>query len=155
MRALNGIMLAVLLVTGAGVTGADAEEARTGEVALIGATVLDHDVSGELAVDDADDLRELGGALLVSGETTQPDCGVRFQVGNVTRDVPFEQGLRVLHVPLDDVSSGGSWSMVPMDGCRVRLEGALLFVGEAAAYVGDDPAAWWRSARRTLNPGVR
>src|SRR5690606_2230604 len=70
MRALNGIMLAVLLVTGAGVTGADAEEARTGEVALIGATVLDHDVSGELAVDDADDLRELGGALLVSGETT-------------------------------------------------------------------------------------
>lgn len=128
---------------------------RSGEVGLTGAHSLHQQpLAGTLQDADATDLSEFGGALLVSGTSTSGACTVSFSIGKTSRRFTLGKEPSVVYLELYDVRTGGDWTL-QSNGCRARLEGALLFVGSAAAYVGDNPAAWWASARETLSPGIQ
>lgn len=111
---------------------------------------------GTLTQASAEELAVAGGALLVSGRALEGQCELAVQVGEV--EARFELGAQpsVVHVPLGEEGGGEvrlaatrGWSVRAAKGktCAVALEGAVLFVGEAAAYVGDDPQRYWASLR--------
>lgn len=138
--------------------GANAEEPgppRSGEISLTGPYSLHQQpLTGTLHDADASELAELGGALLISGTTGNGNCTLRFSIGKASRSFTLSSEPSVVYLELFDVHTGSNWTLQP-NNCRARLEGALLFVGSAAAYVGDNPGAWWASARETLSPGIQ
>ncbi|PIW00024.1 MAG: hypothetical protein CO108_14985 [Deltaproteobacteria bacterium CG_4_9_14_3_um_filter_63_12] len=120
----------------------------------VGALEPGSGVEGVLSSQMAAELRESGGALLISGRSETP-CSVWVRFGEVSDEIVLGPQLHVSYLPLEDVGNNAAlWSLNGGE-CGVQLEGAVLFVGEAAAYVGDSPETYWQEYRGEIAPAVR
>lgn len=111
-------------------------------------------VEGVLSSQMAAELYESGGALLISGRA-DARCSVKVRFGELSDEIELDRELHVSYLPLDAVGNNAALWSISGGECGVQLEGAVLFVGEAAAYVGDSPEHYWQEYRNEIAPAVR
>lgn len=107
----------------------------------------DQSIQAALDASVAEALVQLGGTVVLAGHASTA-CQMTLDMVGETHRIKLGPRRRVVAIniawaPSPEVEPAINWSLTTTD-CDASVEGVLLFVGDAAAYVDRDPEHYWR-----------
>ena len=104
--------------------------------------------SGHLDEDAFASLNHHGGGLLLAFAEDRPDCRVSFTLGGYGETLI---AVGVVHISLDQPINHATWTI--SSNCKLMRVGMAFRFGDGAAYLADNPRAYWESIQERAADG--